>query len=52
MHAACGFEQVALFNGIGFKFGRWLDSVQMQRVLGEGSGTPPEVAPGKSRRSG
>ena len=42
MHAACGFEQVALFKGIGFKFGRWLDSVQMQRVLGAGSSTFPD----------
>ena len=42
LHAACGFEHVALFKGIGFKFGRWLDSVQMQRVLGEGSNALPE----------
>jgi phosphinothricin acetyltransferase len=41
LHAACGFTQVALFKGIGCKFGRWLDSVQMQRALGEGSGTRP-----------
>lgn len=41
LHAACGFEQAALFKGIGYKFGRWLDSVQMQRVLGEGSSTLP-----------
>jgi L-amino acid N-acyltransferase YncA len=41
LHAACGFTQVALFKGIGFKFGRWLDSVQMQRTLGAGSNTRP-----------
>ncbi|MEP7154420.1 MAG: N-acetyltransferase family protein [Betaproteobacteria bacterium] len=41
LHAACGFEHAALFKGIGFKFGRWLDSVQMQRALGEGSETLP-----------
>lgn len=41
LHAACGFEQVALFKGIGYKFDRWLDSVQMQRVLGEGDTTRP-----------
>jgi phosphinothricin acetyltransferase len=41
LHAACGFEQIALFKDIGFKFGRWLDSVQMQRELGEGSRTLP-----------
>lgn len=42
LHEACGFEHVALFKGIGFKFDRWLDSVQMQRALGEGSSTPPK----------
>ena len=41
LHAACGFAHVALFEGIGYKFDRWLDSVQMQRALGEGSSTPP-----------
>ena len=41
LHEACGFEHVALFKGIGYKFDRWLDSVQMQRVLGEGGSTPP-----------
>ncbi|MBI3715050.1 MAG: N-acetyltransferase [Betaproteobacteria bacterium] len=33
LHKACGFTQVALFKAIGFKFDRWLDSVQMQRAL-------------------
>ena len=41
MHETCGFERVALFKGIGYKFGRWLDSVQMQRVLGKGSTALP-----------
>ena len=41
LHEACGFEHVALFKGIGYKFDRWLDSVQMQRVLGEGANTLP-----------
>ena len=41
LHEVCGFEHAALFKGIGFKFGRWLDSVQMQRGLGEGSATLP-----------
>ena len=42
LHEACGFTQAALFKSIGYKFGRWLDSVQMQRALGEGSGTLPK----------
>lgn len=41
LHQACGFEHVALFKGIGYKFDRWLDSVQMQRALGAGSALPP-----------
>lgn len=41
LHEACGFAHVALFRGIGYKFDRWLDSVQMQRVLGEGDATRP-----------
>ncbi|MEO8383879.1 MAG: N-acetyltransferase family protein [Betaproteobacteria bacterium] len=45
LHVACGFHHVALFKGIGYKFDRWLDSVQMQRALGDGSSTPaPEPA--------
>jgi L-amino acid N-acyltransferase YncA len=42
LHEACGFESVALFKGIGYKFDRWLDSVQMQRALGDGSSTAPQ----------
>ena len=43
LHAACGFHHVALFKGIGYKFDRWLDSVQMQRTLGDGAKTPPSL---------
>jgi len=41
LHKACGFTQVGTFTGIGFKFGRWIDSVYMQRALGPGNTTPP-----------
>jgi phosphinothricin acetyltransferase len=27
--------------GVGFKFGRWVDLVLMQRPLGTGTATPP-----------
>jgi len=27
---------------VGFKFGRWVDSVLMQRPLGSGDGVPPK----------
>lgn len=43
LHAACGFEMVGTLKSIGFKFGRWLDSVLMQRPLGPGD----RAAPGK-----
>ena len=33
LHAACGFRMVGTLENIGFKFGRWLDSVLMQRAL-------------------
>jgi len=33
LHAACGFRHVGTLENIGFKFGRWLDSVLMQRPL-------------------
>ena len=36
LHASCGFRLVGTLENIGFKFGRWLDSVLMQRPLGEG----------------
>jgi phosphinothricin acetyltransferase len=41
VHAAAGFKQVALMPAIGFKFGRWVDGVMMQRPLGEGQTTLP-----------
>lgn len=41
LHECCGFEHAALFKGIGYKFERWLDSVQMQRALGDGANSTP-----------
>lgn len=41
LHAAQGFVQVALLPAVGFKFGRWVDGVLMQRALGEGQTTLP-----------
>jgi len=45
LHAVCGFKHVGLLPATGFKFGRWVDSVLMQRPLGEGAGSPPKHAP-------
>ncbi|MFZ5789300.1 MAG: GNAT family N-acetyltransferase [Pseudomonadota bacterium] len=41
MHESLGFERVALLRSVGFKLGRWVDSVIMQLALGEGDRTPP-----------
>lgn len=41
LHRACGFAQVGLLPSIGFKFGRWVDSVLMQRALGAGDRSLP-----------
>lgn len=41
LHAALGFHYVGTHGNVGFKFGRWLDTVLMQRALGPGSTTEP-----------
>jgi phosphinothricin acetyltransferase len=43
LHAALGFKMTGTFDDVGFKFGRWLDSVLMQLALGEGATTKPEL---------
>lgn len=48
LHAACGFADAGRIVGAGFKHGRWLDTVLMQKSLGEGieSLPDPESYPG------
>jgi phosphinothricin acetyltransferase len=41
LHEALGFRHVGILEDVGFKHGRWLDSVLMQRALGDGSATDP-----------
>jgi L-amino acid N-acyltransferase YncA len=41
LHQSLGFERAALLASIGFKRGRWVDCVMMQRTLGEGDATSP-----------
>lgn len=41
VHRACGFRAVGTFAAIGFKHGRWVDSVLMQRQLGAGADSLP-----------
>jgi L-amino acid N-acyltransferase YncA len=46
LHAACGFVHAGRLAGMGWKQGRWLDTIYMQRMLGEGTATPPGAVPG------
>ncbi len=41
LHEACGFRRIAYLEGVGFRFGRWTDSVMLQRALGPGNSAPP-----------
>jgi len=41
LHEKLGFRTIGVFQGLGRKHGRWLDTVQMQRALGAGDGTAP-----------
>lgn len=41
-HEKMGFRQMGIVKNIGFKFGRWMDQIILQRPLGEGADTPPE----------
>ena len=41
VHVAVGFRLIGTFQSIGFKHGRWLDTVLMQRPLGRGDATAP-----------
>lgn len=42
LHRRCGFAHVGTIANVGFKHGVWLDSVIMQRTLGDGAETPPD----------
>jgi phosphinothricin acetyltransferase len=42
LHERVGFQHIGIFEGSGFKFGRWIDTVFMQYRLGEGRDTPPD----------
>ena len=41
LHASVGFLRVGTLRSAGFKLGRWVDSVLMQRPLGRGDAAPP-----------
>lgn len=41
LHASLGFRPAGILRSVGFKHGRWVDSVLMQRAIGEGDATTP-----------
>jgi L-amino acid N-acyltransferase YncA len=42
LHRALGFTFSGTIHSVGYKHGRWLDSVIMQRALGPGDASPPD----------
>lgn len=44
LHKRAGFTTAGLLKAAGWKHGRWVDSVLMQRPLGAGAEAPPENA--------
>jgi L-amino acid N-acyltransferase YncA len=44
VHTRCGFQMIGTHPSVGFKFGRWLDTVMMQLPLGDGASTLPADA--------
>ncbi len=47
LHRRQGFTHAGTYKSAGFKFGRWVDSVLMQRALGEGDLSMPSETSGK-----
>jgi phosphinothricin acetyltransferase len=41
LHRRMGFRQAGILTAVGFKLGRWVDTVVMQRALGAGDDVPP-----------
>lgn len=50
LHRRMGFQHVGTLRSVGFKLGRWVDSVLMQRALGLGDLALP--SPADKQRSG
>ena len=41
LHERAGFRHIGTLCWVGFKHGKWLNTVLMQRALGDGDGTAP-----------
>jgi phosphinothricin acetyltransferase len=48
LHEKLGFRPLGIATAVGYKFGRWIDVMYMQRRIGGGDATPPDrAAPGR-----
>jgi phosphinothricin acetyltransferase len=45
LHAKFGFTRCGLLPGVAYRYGRWADTVLVERSLGAGSTTPPPPVP-------
>lgn len=45
VHEKMGFDRVGVMESVGWKFGRWLDVVLMQKTIGDGAATAPAENP-------
>jgi L-amino acid N-acyltransferase YncA len=45
VHEAQGFTRVGTLGCVGYKFGEWVDTVLMQRALGDGAASPGGLPP-------
>lgn len=43
LHERAGFRLIGIAEKVGFKHGRWLDQMLMQKELGEADATPPAL---------
>ncbi|WP_267552412.1 GNAT family N-acetyltransferase [Rhizobium rhizogenes] len=43
VHRSAGFTEVGLLKGTGYKHGRWLDTMLMQKALGDGAESDPDL---------
>jgi len=45
LHSRLGFQPIGILSNVGFKLGQWVDTVLMQRPLGEGASSAPDASP-------
>ncbi len=43
LHRSLGFQPIGTLHSVGFKLGRWVDTVLMQRTLGDGDRSLPSA---------